>query len=722
MSERIEKLIASMTLEEKLMQMTQLIAAALTDRKQATVTGPTGRVGFTDSQIASVGSTLNFIGASEMKAIQKDHLERDPHKIPLLFMMDVIHGYRTIYPIPLAMGASFDTALMEECCAMAAREAAAAGVQVTFGPMVDLVRDARWGRVMESTGEDPYLNCLMSRAQVRGFQEGNEDKRYNLSACVKHYAAYGAAEAGRDYTEVNLSEHALREFYLPAYRAAVDEGVDMLMTAFNLLNGIPTAGHKWLINDVLRGEWGFDGTVITDYSSLVQMKTHGYCESGFECGRIGLETTTDIEMMSATFLEAGAECVARGIISEADIDKSLYRILSLKEKHGLFDNPYCSASEESEREMFLSESHREICRRAAEKSMVLLKNENVLPIPEGVSKIAVIGPLAKRGMIGFWSCAGVESEAISAYDGIAAIAGADRLVYAEGCSSAVRAAADAAKISEAVEAARGAEYAVLVLGEEREMSGESNSKTDISLPEAQRELIRAVSAVNKNTVVVLYTGRPLALADVINDAPAYMIAWQPGTEGGNAIARLLFGRADFVGRLPMSFPHYTGQCPIFYNRTRTGRPKPHNDSKHYIYTSSYLDSPVGPLFPFGYGLSYTEFSVTDPTLSADKMSRTGTITARATVKNVGSRRGTALVQLYINDPYASIVRPMQELRGFAHVELDAGEEREVSFEICEDMLKFHTASGEYAAECGEFRVYVALAAESGKSVSFTLHD
>lgn len=709
-----------MTLEEKLMQMTQLIAACLTDRAQATITGPTGRVDFTEAQIASVGSTLNLIGAAEMKAIQKAHLERDPHAIPLLFMMDVIHGYRTIYPIPLAMGATFDTSLMEKCCAMAARESAAAGVQVTFGPMVDLVRDARWGRVMESTGEDPYLNCLMSRAQVRGFQHGNEDESDNISACVKHYAAYGAAEAGRDYTEVNLSEHALREFYLPAYRAAIDEGVDMLMTAFNLLNGIPTAGHKWLINDILRGEWGFDGTIITDYSSLVQMKTHGYTETAFDCGRIGLETTTDIEMMSATFLEAGAECIKRGYLTEADIDKSLRRILDLKEKHGLFDNPYGKASEELEDKLFLSEEHRAICRTAAEKSMVLLKNDGVLPIKDGTKNVAVIGPLAKCGMIGFWSCAGRAEEAVSAYDGISAIVGEENVRYAVGCSSAVRAAADPDMIAAAKEAAEGAEYAILVLGEEREMSGESNSKTDISLPEAQRELIRAVSAVNKNTVVVLYTGRPLALADVIDDAPAYMIAWQPGTEGGTAIANLLFGKCDFTARLPMSFPYYTGQCPIFYNRTRTGRPKPKNDGKHYIYTSSYLDSPVGPLFPFGYGLSYTRFEIGEVSLSSDKMARGGSVTAKATVKNTGSRRGTTLVQLYINDRFASIVRPMQELRGFMHVELDAGEAREVSFEITEDMLKFHTASGEYSAESGEFGVYVALSAESGKAATFVL--
>ncbi len=713
---RAKELLSKMTVEQKLAQMTQVIADYIGAANAAT-TGPRQKLGIEADQLASVGTTLNFSGASEMKKVQAAHLEADPLKIPLLFMMDVIHGYRTIYPIPLAMGATFDTELMERCCAMAAKESAAAGVQVTFAPMVDLVRDARWGRVMESTGEDPYLNCLMARAQVRGFREGNADKKDNVAACVKHFAAYGAAEAGRDYNTVDMSEHTLREYYLPAYRAAIDEGVDMVMTSFNLINGIPAAGNSAVVRDILRGEWGFDKLIISDYGAFTQMQTHGYCADSRECGEAAIKTTTDIEMMSATYLKHGMEYLAEGKITMEGIDASVLRILELKEKLGILDDPYLYASEEAEAKLFLCKEHRELCRKAAESSAVLLKNDGVLPLSENIGTLAVIGPLAKRGMIGFWSCMGVESEAVSAYDGMKNLLGEDKLVYSEGASSKILAKPDAAMIAEAVEAARGADAVLLCLGEEREMSGEGNSKVDISLPEAQKALIRAVSAVNKNTVVLLYTGRPLALYDIVDDAPAIFTIWQPGTEGGNAIANLVFGKVNFEGRLPMSFPYHSGQCPIYYNRMMTGRPKPH-EGQHFAYVSNYLDYPNGPLFTFGYGLSYTTFEMSEPTLSATTLKSGETVTATVTVKNTGERAGKVMPQLYIRDVSASVTRPIQELRGFKKLELLPGEEATVSFSITEDMLKFHTASGEYAAEPGVFHVWVADRAECGKPLSF----
>lgn len=711
----LKALVSKMTTEQKLAQLTQVnVNCVLNESGYAEVTGPATELGLSADDVASIGTVLNFSGAEEMKKAQKAHLDADPNKIPMLFMMDVIHGYRTIYPIPLGMGATWDPELLEKCCAMAAKEAATGGVHVTFGPMVDLVRDARWGRCMESTGEDVYLNSIMARAQVRGFQNGNEDKRYNLAACVKHFAAYGAAEAGRDYNTTDMSEHTLREYYLPAYRAAVDEGVEMVMTAFNLLNGVPAAGNKWLINDILRREWGFDKTVITDYHSFYEMKNHGYCADRAECAKAACETETDIEMMSTCFLKEGAK-----YMSEEELDKKVLRVLELKEKLGLLDDPYLMASEAAEAEMFLCEEHRELCRVAAEKSAVLLKNDGVLPLSEDVKKIAVIGPFAKDGMIGFWSCHGKADEAVSVYDGIAAKIGADNVSYAKGADMAVRAKPDFDMINEAVDVAKNSDCAVLCLGESALMSGEGNSRADVSLSDAQKTLVRAVSAVNKNTVVILFNGRPLALGDIIDDAPAFMTLWQPGTEGGSAAANLLFGEVNFEGRLTMSFPHHVGQCPIYYNRMMTGRPKPRDD-KHYAYCSNYLDYPNSPLFPFGYGLSYTSFSISEPSLSAEKMTSGDTITATVSVKNTGSRAGVANVQLYIRDIAASLARPIRELKGYQKVELLPGEEKTVTFKITEDMLAFHTADGTFASEVGEFHVFVSENAEAGKPVAFNL--
>ena len=711
----LKALISKMTLKQKLAQLTQVnINCVLNKTGGSEITGPAMELGLSAEDVASMGSVLNFSGAGEMIKAQKEHLEADPNKIPMLFMMDVIHGYRTIYPIPLGMGATWDPKLLEVCCAMAAKEAATDGVHVTFGPMVDLVRDARWGRCMESTGEDVYLNSVMARAQVRGFQNGNEDKRYNLGACVKHFAAYGAAEAGRDYNTTDMSEHTLREYYLPAYRAAVDEGVEMVMTAFNLLGGIPTAGNKQLINGILRREWGFDKTVITDYHSFYEMKNHGYCADRAECAKVACETETDIEMMSTCFLREGA-----GHMSEEEIDRRVLRVLELKEKLGLLDDPYLMASEEAGDAMFLCDEHRELCRIAAERSAVLLKNDGVLPLSADVKKVAVIGPFAKGGMIGFWSCHGKADEAVSVYDGIAAHVGAENVSYAQGADTAVRAKPDFDMIGEAVEAAKNADCAVLCLGEGALMSGEGNSRADVALSDAQKTLVRAVSAVNKNTVVILFNGRPLALGDIIDDAPAFMTLWQPGTEGGSAAANLLFGKVNFEGRLTMSFPYHVGQCPIYYNRMMTGRPKPRDD-KHYAYSSNYLDYPNSPLFPFGYGLSYTSFSVSEPTLSANEMTPDEAITATVSVKNTGSAAGVANVQLYVRDLAASYARPIRELKGYEKVELFPGEEKTVTFKITDDMLAFHTADGSFASEAGDFHVFVSENAEAGKPVAFKL--
>ncbi len=714
----IEKIIEGMTVEQKLSEMTQL-NAAFVSTSEAEITGLAADFGLTRENVSALGSVLNFKNAEEMRRVQDTHLAESPNKIPLIFMMDVIHGYRTIYPIPLGLGASFDTELVKKCSALAAREATADGVHVTFTPMVDLVRDARWGRCMESTGEDPYLNCLMARAQVEGFSKGNPEPGQNLATCVKHYAAYGAAEAGRDYNTVDMSEHTLREYYLPAYRAAVDAGVDMVMTAFNLLNGVPTAVNKWTINDILRKEWGFDGVVITDYNSFGNTIAHGYCGSLEECARAAAETETDMEMMSPCFIKYGKKLLDQGVITEERLNESVRRILKLKEKVGLLDNPYGAADEERGAALFLSEESRAICRDAAVRSAVLLKNDGVLPLSENIGSLAVIGPYAKRGMIGFWSCHGTDNEAVDVYSGIGNLIGEDKLVYVKGANGTVREKPDDEMIAQAVAAARSADAAILCVGEEAKMSGEGNSKVDISLSEAEQELIRAVSKVNKNTVVVLFNGRPLALGNVVEDAPAFMTMWQPGTEGGSAAAELIFGRRDFTARLPMSFPYHSGQCPLYYNRMSTGRPKPWDD-KHYAYTSNYIDYPNAPLFAFGHGLCYTEFEFSEPTISSSVMHTGEVLEASVRIKNVGKREGAALPQLYIKDVVSSPVRPIRELRGFERVSIKPGEERVVSFKISEDMLAFHRHDGSFGADAGEFRVYISKDGESGKPVSFEL--
>ncbi len=714
----IKALLAKMTLEEKLAQMSQFNANCLVPDAEGGVTGPARSLSLTEDEISATGSTLNFTGAAEMMRVQDEHMKRDRLGIPLLFMQDVIHGFRTIYPIPLGVGASFDTDLCERLSAMAAKEAAVGGTQVTFSPMVDLVRDARWGRCMESTGEDKYLNGLMARAAVRGYQ-GDYSSKYNIAACVKHFAAYGAAESGRDYNTVDMSDYALYNDYLPAYKDAVDAGVDMLMTSFNLLNGVPSSGNEWLLRDVLRDKWGFGGIIISDYNAFREMKIHGFCADDYECARRAFTAGTDIEMMSNCYIKFGKRLVEEGIVTESRIDESVMRILELKEKLGLFENPYGAASVDEEKALFLCPEHRALAREGAEKSAVLLKNEGVLPLSENIGKVAVIGPFADVGMIGFWSCHGRESEAVSALRGMRDALGEERVIYAKGCDSAIRAVSDGALLDEAVKVATGADAVVLCLGEERNMSGEGNSRADIVLSDAQKTLVREIARVNPNTVSVLYCGRPLAISDIIDDMPACVVMWQPGTEGGSALANLLLGRCDFYARLPMSFPYHVGQAPIYYGRMNTGRPR-HDDTRAGAYISQYIDYPNAPLFPFGYGLTYSSFEVGEPTLSAPTLKSAEVLTVSAIVTNTGSRDSSALVQLYIRDVAASRVRPVKELRNFKRVELPAGASATVSFDITEDDLSFYLADGKRIAECGEFFVYVGLSSDEKKRASFRL--
>lgn len=715
----VGKLLSEMTLEEKLGQLSQYAAAYMDSSLDSPLTGPKSKIKLTKEQYNSIGSTYSFKDAGVMRDLQKKHLDNDPKKIPMLFMDNVIHGYRTVYPVPLGMGATFDTALMEECCAMAAKEAALAGVHVTFAPMVDLSRDARWGRCVESTGEDPYLNCEMARAQVRGYQ-GNMDPSKNIAACVKHYAAYGQAEAGRDYNTTDMSERTLRDFYLPSYKAATDEGARMIMTSFNILNGIPSSGNRRLVKDILRDEWGFDGIVISDFEAFKEMHIHGYCETEADCAEKAMNATSDIEMMSACYFKAIPDLIEEGKISMEQIDEAVLRVLKLKEEFGLFENPYSYASEEESEKICLSDEHRALAKKAAEKSAVLLKNEGILPFnKDNAKRIAVIGPLADYKGLDLWACRGKAEETVSVLEGVKNLLPEKEILFAEGCSYEVNE-TNCEKIPMAVKLAKSCDTVILCVGEHAKMSGEGKSRMELRLSHAQKALITEVTRVNKNTAVVLYTGRPLVLTDCIDNMPALMNTWLPGTEGGNAIAELLFGDKNFGGKLPMTFPRSEGQLPISYNIFRTGRPLLNGNWKKG-FVSCYFDMPNDPLFPFGYGLSYTDFEISAPEISRAEMSSGEELTVSVSVKNVGERDGEEVLQLYICDEYASLVRPIRELKGFKKISLKPNEKCKVSFTITEDMLKFWSANDRFEAESGWFTVWISNTSTETKSVRFVFN-
>lgn len=714
----IKAILEKMTVKEKAYQLLQLNTLAYSvDKGVVKITGPVAQDEIDKDYIFEAGSALNSVGAQRLIDIQTNYLKNSNNKIPLVLMQDVIHGYRTIYPINLAISASFDTQLAHDCAQMAAKEASIDGVQVTFAPMVDLVRDARWGRVMESSGEDPYLACKMAKATVEGYQ-GNMGK-YNIAACVKHFAAYGAAESGRDYNTVDMSEHTLREYYLPSYKAAIDAGVKMVMTSFNSLNGIPAAGNKWLVNDILRKEWGFDGVVISDYASFKEMIIHGYAEDAKDAAHKAMTATGDIEMVSTSYAMHMEELIAEGKVTMEQLDKAVLRVLKLKEELGMFDNPFRYTNVEEAEKIILCPEHRDLARYAAEQCAVLLKNDGVLPLSEDVKSVAVIGPLANTGEIyGNWPCGAKAEETIPVFEGIKAIVG-NRAKYAKGCDVAFDA-NDFSGIDEAVELAKNSEAVVLCLGEHQMDSGEGHCKSKLELPYVQYKLLYEVLKVNKNVAVLLFTGRPLCLERLNQHAPAILNMWMPGTEGGNAAANLVFGRSVPSGKLTMSFPYTVGQCPIYYNQYNTGRPKPENNDARITFTSSFIDVPNRPLYPFGYGLSYTTFEYSDHKIDKTQMKSGEVLTASVKVKNTGNYKGKETVQLYIRDVCASIVRPVRELKGYEKIELMPGEEKTVSFQITEEELAFYGADMQRKAEKGKFQVFIASSSACKPFAEFEL--
>lgn len=716
----LKALLAQMTLDEKIGQLVQTNGSFFL-KSDAEVSGPATELGISLDYRKNIGSLLNFKNAENAIKIQKKHIEDDRNSIPMLFAADVIHGCRTVYPIPLALGASFNPELVEECSAMAAKEAAADGVHLTFAPMTDLCRDARWGRVMESCGEDAYYNGVMAAAQIKGYRGDAIDATDKIATCTKHFAAYGAGEGGRDYNIADMSEHYLREYYLPAHKACVDAGVDMVMPSFNSVCGIPSTANKHLLCDILRDEWGFEGVVNSDYSALKELLVHGVADNFKESARLAFEAQCDIDMISPCYVGCLKELIEEGTLSESDLDRAVMRVLTLKDKLGLFENPYHGASPEKIAELELCDAHRDIARRAAEESAVLLKNDGVLPFSKDVKRVALIGPYAdNHEILSWWKCRGNKEKSVTVKEGVASLLPSAQIFSDEVCSLDYTD-LDESRIASAIELAKSVDAVILCVGESYRYSGEANCRTDISLTAPQKKLIYEVSAVQKNSAVLLFTGRPLALTEENECAHAILNVFLPGHEGGNAAARLLFGDVNPSGKVSMSFPRSVGQCPIYYNRTRTSRP-PHTPDMPTptLFTSGYIDCGITPLYTFGYGLSYTSFRYDALKLSSEEMKSDEKITVSVTLTNTGDRAGKEVVQLYLCDKVCSVVRPIQEFKAFKKIYLEPNETKTVEFEITEETLKFWNIENKFVAEKGEFTVSVGYADHFAFTEAFKL--
>jgi len=696
-------LLSKMTLEEKVGQLAQ-IAGVPYESEESEITGPVAEMGIPRKLLPIAGSVLGVSGAETVKRIQDNYLKDNRLGIPLIFMVDVIHGFKTIFPIPLAIGASWDTDLAKESARIAAKEAAVSGVHVTFSPMVDLVRDPRWGRVMETTGEDKYLNERFAESFVRGYQNNNDySDPYAIAACVKHFAGYGAPEGGRDYNTVDMSERQLREHYLSGYKAGIDVGAELVMTSFNTVDGIPATANKWLLDDVLRKEWGFDGVIITDWASLGETIPHGVAANEKEAAQKGIDATVDMEMMTFTYSNHLEELVEEGTVDEEQVDQAVLRILKLKNKLGLFENPYRTANVSEEGAIVFSEENRQKALETAEQSMVLLKNEqNTLPLTPNEESIALIGPFGTdENLLGAWSWRGEPNTASQVLESMSQVVNKENLLYAKGSNIEE---ITTEQLEEAVRTAEKADTIVLALGEHWEMSGEAASRTNIKLPDAQLQLIKRLSELNKPIVTVLFNGRPLDLNGIEEYSDAILEAWFPGTEGGEAVTNILFGKANPSGKLPMSFPENVGQVPIYYNHFNTGRP--YESAPNDKYVSKYLDSSNYPKYDFGYGLSYSDFDLSPVELSKNEMTPGDEITASVTVTNKGDRAGKEVVQLYIRDLVGEVVRPLKELKGFKKIHLEAGESAEVTFTVTEDMLRYYHPDQTFRSDAGEFEVFI----------------
>jgi beta-glucosidase len=704
-----DSVLALMTLGEKIGQLTQSPGVG-------SKTGPHAPDGG-EAQIRSgrVGSFLGIFGADYTRKLQRIAVEESPRKIPLLFALDVIHGFRTIFPVPLAEAAAFDPEQAERSARIAAIEATAHGLHWTFGPMVDITRDPRWGRIVEGAGEDPYLGSVMAVARVRGFQGGeggaNLSEPNTMLATAKHFAGYGGAEGGRDYNTSELTERTLWEVYLPPFHAAVRAGVGAIMPAFEEIGGTPAHASDWLLGDVLRARWGFQGLVVSDWGGIGELVAHGVAATKGEAAILALRAGVDIDMSDAVYADSLAQAVRSGRVAQTTVDSAVLRVLRIKYALGLFDDPYRYNDVERERRFTLAPEHVAAARAAAREAIVLLKNDSrTLPLKKDLRSIAVIGPLADdaRSALGSWAADGRKEDAVTVLAGIrAAVGPAVSVRYVRGAPVDT---VNTSGFADAVRAAREADAVVLVLGEREDMSAEAASRSSIELPGSQLQLAQAVmraarsapGARRKPVVAVLMNGRPLALPALADTVPAIVESWFLGVQHGNAVADVLFGNYNPGGRLPVTFPRSTGQIPIYYNHRNTGRPANPADK----YTSKYLDLPSTPLYAFGYGLSYTTFAYDDLRLSAADIVATDTINVMVDVKNTGDRVGDEVVQLYVRDDVASVARPVRELKRFRRLTLKPGETRTVSFSIASDDLAFYDRGMRRVVEPGSFTVYV----------------
>lgn len=714
----IKALISQMTIDEKVGQLIQLSADFFgTDTE---LTGPAQSWGLSKEQLATIGSCIGGKDAATIRKIQEEHLRSDRNGIPMMFMTDVIHGYRTIYPISLGLSCSFDPELAGECTEMAAKEASAGGIHLTFAPMIDLVRDSRWGRVMESCGEDPILAAAFGEAQVKAYQGEDISSPDHIAACVKHFAAYGAAESGRDYHSVEISERTLRQFYLPTYKACIDAGVKMLMPSFNDLNGIPSTANPFLMKQVLKDEWHYDGAVISDWGAIRELTVHGVAADLKEAARLAFEQGCHIEMCSQAYYKNLGDLVRDGVIPESELDAAVQKVLELKDELGLFDDPFHSADDERGRAMYLSPSHRALAKRAAEESCVLLKNDGTLPFTTDVKRVAIIGPYAEnKSVLGVWSCKGKIDEAVSVAEGVRELLPDAEVLCATGCGC-LFGDLDQSGFDEAIELAKSADAVIICVGEPAHYSGEANSRATLGLPGVQAELVNAINAANPNSAVLIFGGRPLDLTAIYDSSRAIFEMWFPGSEGGRAAADLLFGKANPCAKLTMSFPKGVGQCPIYYNRMLSGRPNYKPDGEWQAFANGYLDCGSRPLFFFGEGLSYTSFEYESMTLDTHELTEDSKITVTVRLKNTGDRDGKEVVQLYMHDKVSSAVRPVQELLAFKKVFIKAGESVDVQFEIREPALRFWNARNQLISEAGEFELFVGYADHRYICDEFTL--
>jgi beta-glucosidase len=695
---QIDSVMALMTMDEKIGQLNQFSGDL----------NPNDNSRLSDEQLRQVregkiGSLLNVIGAGFTKEIQKVAVNESRMKIPVLFGLDVIHGYRVTFPVPLAEASSWNPELIEKSARYQAIEASASGIHWTFSPMVDIARDPRWGRIVEGSGEDPFLGSIMASSRVKGYQGKKLSDNNTIAACVKHYAAYGGAEGGRDYNTVDMSERTLRDVYLKPYKAAVDAGAATVMCSFNEIAGVPSSASYFLMTDVLRNEWKFEGFVVSDWNSIGELVNHGVARDWKHAGELGIKAGVDMDMTSAAYLRHLAELVKEGKVPESLIDVSVRRILKVKFELGLFADPYRYCDTEREKKTILSKEIVDAAKEVSLESVVLLKNENnLLPLDKDIKTIAVIGPLAdsKTEPLGAWYAQGKPEDVVSLLQGVKdKVSNNTKILFASG--SGIN---DESRdgFEEAVEIAKKSDVVILALGEEEGMSGEAHNRSSLDLPGVQNELVKAIYETGKPVVVVLMNGRPLSISWISENIPAILETWFLGIQTGNAIADILFGDYNPDGKLPVTFPRTVGQVPIYYNYKNTGRPADISNG----FTSKYLDLPLTPLYPFGHGLSYTTFKYSNLKVEKNKISSKENLVVSADVENTGEREGKEVVQLYIRDLVGSVTRPVKELKGFEKISLKPGEKKNVKFEISFDDLAFYDINMNLTVEPGAFKVFV----------------